>query len=381
MLYDKIAEYTASGVYPMHMPGHKGNPEFLPPCMPYDIDITEIHGFDDLHEPRGVLREVAELAASLYGSVKAFPLVNGSTVGILASIGALAGRGDKVLVTQGCHRSVYNAISLFGLSPIYMAHEIDKATGAACSVDPGQVEKALEIAPDIKFVIITSPTYEGVISDIRTIADIVHKRDIPLLVDSAHGAHLGFSGMFPVSAVQAGADAVVMSLHKTLPALTQCSLLHICSQRVRTGEVTRLLSVLQTSSPSYVLMASIDHCLRLVSRDKESLFGRYEHNLKRFDEDIRQLKNLFVLHHGSDAPRPGFFAFDLGKLVIITKNTSLSGDMLADILRTEHSIEPELSKEGFVIAMTSVCDSPEGFTRLANALIAIDRTAGRINPL
>jgi len=356
----------------MHMPGHKRNTGLLPPGIPYDIDITEIHGFDDLHDPCGILRETAELAAGLYGSSRAFLLVNGSTVGILAAIGAHTTRGDKILATTNCHRSVRNAAALFGLDPVYMTPETDKMSGIALSISPEAVDLALENTPDIKLAVITSPSYEGVISDIRAIADIAHKRNIPLLVDSAHGAHLGFSPGFPDSAVHAGADVVVMSLHKTLPALTQCSLLHICGDLSNAGEKARLLSVLQTSSPSYVLMASIDYCLRLLASDKDKLFYDYEQNLSRFSEDIRTLKTLYVLCHGSAHPCPDFFAFDPGKLVIVTNNTALSGVMLADILRTEYKIELELAGSDYAIAMTGICDRTEGFTRLAEALMAID---------
>ena len=372
MLYDKLKEHAASGVYPMHMPGHKRNTELLHSDIPYDIDITEIHGFDDLHNPCGILLQTAELAAELYGSDRAFLLVNGSTVGILAVIGAHTTRGDKILATTNCHRSVQNASVLFGLDPVYLTPETDEISGIALSISPEAVGLALENTPDIRLAVITSPSYEGVMSDIAAIADIVHKRNIPLLVDSAHGAHLGFSPGFPDSAVHAGADLVVMSLHKTLPALTQCSLLHICGDLANTGETARLLSVLQTSSPSYVLMASIDDCLRLLASDKDELFHNYARNIYRFSEDIRTLKNLFVLCHGSARPCPGIFAFDPGKLVIATKNTALSGIILADVLRTEYSIELELAGSDYAIAMTGICDSTDGFARLAQALLAVD---------
>ena len=373
MLYEKLKEYAASGIYPMHMPGHKRNSACLPPGLPFDIDITEIPGFDDLHDPCGILRETSELAAGLYGSERAFLLVNGSTVGILAAIGAHTARGDKVLAAGACHRSVSNAACLFGLDLVCIEPGIDEASGVECSIDPSAVASALDKDRDIRLVVVTSPTYEGVVSDIAAISRAAHERGVPLLVDSAHGAHLGFSPGFPESAVQAGADVVVMSLHKTLPSLTQCSLLHTCGARADTDAVARLLSILQTSSPSYVLMASIDCCLRLLASDKDTLFGEYERNLSCFSEDIKALKNLSVLCHGADQPHPGFFAFDFGKLVIATGKTALSGVGLAELLRSEHKIELELARGSYAVAMTSVCDSPEGLRRLAEALIAIDR--------
>ena len=372
MLYDKLKEYSAGGTYPMHMPGHKRNPASMPPGLPFDIDITEIQGFDDLHEPRGDLRETAELAARLYGSDRAFLLVNGSTVGILAAVGALASRGEKILVAGKSHRSVGNAASLFGLLPARLPPAIDGQSGVPCSIDPKAVKSALDRDPGIRLVVITSPSYEGVVSDIGAIAAVARERGVPLLVDGAHGAHLGFYPGFPESPVRAGADVAVMSLHKTLPALTQCSLLHVCSGRADADEIKRLLSVLQTSSPSYVLMASADHCLRLLTADGERLFSAYARNLERFRDGIRPLKRLRVLGQAGFGPAPGFYALDPGKIVIVTKDTPLSGFQLADVLRAEFKIELERACADYAIAMTSICDSIEGFDRLAEALLEID---------
>ena len=376
MLYNKLKKYTECGVYPMHMPGHKRNGGFMPPGFPCDIDITEIHDFDDLHDPQGVLLEASGLAADLYGSREAFMLVNGSTVGILAAIGTHTERGDKILAVSNCHWSTPNAAKLFGLEVEYITAEVDEMSGVVCSVTPESIKSALRDNPDIKIVIITSPTYEGVVSDIASIADAVHDAGGILIVDGAHGAHLGFSEAFPKSATTLGADIVVMSLHKTLPALTQCSLLHICSERVNASKLKEMLSILQTSSPSYVLMASIDYCLRLLKSDSSKLFSEYVRNLELFDDRISDLKNLSVLCHVREIPHvgqyPRFFDFDPGKIVIITKNTALSGLELADILRNEYSIEIERVYDDYVIAMTSVSDTTEGFVRLADALCTID---------
>jgi len=372
MLYDKLKEYSTGGTYPMHMPGHKRNGSTMPHGLPYEIDITEIHGFDDLHNPQEVLQDTAKLAADLYGSREAFMLVNGSTVGILAAIGAHTERGDKILAVSNCHWSTPNAAKLFGLEVVYVDTQIDKVSGVPCSVSPVAIESALMKNPDIKLVIITSPTYEGVISDIASIAKIVHNAGGLLLVDGAHGAHLGFSESFPKSATALGADVVVVSLHKTLPALTQCSLLHVCSERADASRIKELLSILQTSSPSYVLMASIDYCLRLLESDKDKLFREYEQNLRHFSESIKGLRTLSVLYHGKDSLPSGFYGFDPGKIVVITKNTALGSAVLADILREEYEIEIERVYDDYVIVMTSICDSTEGFTRLAEALCAID---------
>jgi len=368
MLYDKLKQHAAGGFLPMHMPGHKRNAQFMPPGLPFDIDITELHGFDDLHYPDGILLETAQQAAELYGSREAFLLINGTTVGILAAIGAHAKRGEKLLAVDNCHWSIPNAAELFGLELIYINAVRDETTGVPCSVTPATIKAKLEKEPDIKLVIITSPTYEGVVSDIASIAEIVHTAGGILIVDSAHGAHLGFLETFPQSAVTLNADIVVMSLHKTLPALTQCSLLHVCSERGYAVGIKKLLSILQTSSPSYILMASIDHCIRLLKSNSSKIFEDYERNLANFRDAIAVLINLSMLNHDHDPQHHDFYALDPGRIVIITKNTTMSGFELTDKLRTEYKIELDRADKNYAIAITSICDPPESFTRLATAL-------------
>jgi len=371
MLIEKLKKYTSGTVYPMHMPGHKRNANMLPKGLPYEIDLTEIYDFDDLHNPNDILLDMEMLATKLYGSEKVFPLINGSTVGILAAIGAHTSRGDKILVANQHHWSIDNAAELFGLTPIYISAEIHKPSGVQAGIEPLAVEKALLENPDIKLIVITSPSYEGVVSDICSIAKLAHKKNIPLFVDSAHGAHLGFSKMFPKSAIQEGADIVVMSLHKTLPALTQCSLLHLCSNRVNIEETRRLLSVLQTSSPSYILMASIDSCLHLLDRDADALFENYEKNLKHFDNRIMDLKIFSVLCHGSSQKPDCFFDFDPGKLVVVTKDTPMPGIAFGNYMRFEKNIEIERSCDDYSICMTSICDTTEGLKRFAGVLLEL----------
>jgi len=372
MLYEKLKHYPIKDIYPMHMPGHKRNPDFSNSDFPFDLDITEIYGFDDLHNPQGILKDTAKLAADLYGSREVFLLVNGTTVGVLAAIGAHTERGDKILAVDNCHVSTPNAAELFGLDVVYITPDIDENTDVPCSITPQAIETALENDPDIKLVIITSPSYEGVVSDISSISKVAHKHGIPLIVDAAHGAHLGFSNGFPENPTKLGADVIIVSLHKTLPALTQCSLLHICSERADVNRVRHLLSMLQTTSPSYVLMASIDYCLNLLNDKKEVLFREYEKNLNTFATSIENLKKLKVLHHGNDPLHQCFFDFDMGKIVVVTQGTKLSGAELANVLRSEYKIEIERVCDHYIIAMTSICDTKEGFARLAVALNEID---------
>ncbi|HPP85843.1 MAG TPA: aminotransferase class V-fold PLP-dependent enzyme, partial [Bacillota bacterium] len=216
-LQDALFLYRDSGIYPFHMPGHKRNAFLLD--FPFDcgLDITEIDGFDNLHDANGILAQGMKRAALLYGSERTFYLINGSTCGILAAVTACVRKGDKVLMARNCHKSVYNAVMLNELCPVYLVPPVG-AEGISGSIPPAEVEKALAENPDVRLVIVTSPTYEGVVSDIKAIAEIAHQRSVPLLVDEAHGAHFGFYEGFPESSVRLGADMVVHSLHKTLPA-------------------------------------------------------------------------------------------------------------------------------------------------------------------
>ena len=372
MLYDDLINYSKKGIYPMHMPGHKRNADMLPKGLPYEIDITEIYGFDNLREPKGILKETAQLAAKLYGSSMSFPLINGSTVGILATIGAYAKKGEKIIMARNCHLSVYNAVALFELSPIYIMPLTDANSGISLSIDPAAVEDALESNPDAKLVVLTSPTYEGVVSDIGNIAEIAHKRGVPLFVDEAHGAHFGFSTDFPIGSIKAGADAVVTSLHKTLPALTQCALLHLRGKNHFADEVARLLGVLQTTSPSYILMASIDSCLRLLETQSEMLFAGYTQKLKLFNEEVMSLEKLHILCKGNYGNHPGIYAHDPSKIVVLTHRTQMSGVELSEKLRSNYKIELEMASAKYATAMTSICDLDEGFSRLSKALDEID---------
>ena len=229
MIEERLKELAQSHIYPFHMPGHKR--AALEFSNPYSIDITEIEGFDNLHHPEGIIREAQEKAARLYGARRTYYLVNGSTCGILAAISAAVPRGERILVARNSHKAVYNAVYLRQLAAEYV-YPVDTRCGVQGQITPQQVEQKLAAFSDIKAVVITSPTYDGIVSDVAGIAEVVHRFGIPLIVDEAHGAHFGFHPAFPENAVKLGADAVIMSVHKTLPAFTQTALLHLCSDRI-----------------------------------------------------------------------------------------------------------------------------------------------------
>lgn len=367
MLEEKLKKYAKSNIYPFHMPGHKR--AALDFANPYSIDITEIEGFDNLHHAEGILKEAQEQAAKLYGSRHCHYLVNGSTCGILAAISAAVPRGGRILLARNCHKAVYNAIYLRQLSAEYLYPE-ETRCGLQGQITVEQVKKSLKEWPDVRAVVITSPTYDGIVSDVAGIAEVAHQHGIPLIVDEAHGAHFGFHSDFPENAVRLGTDAVIMSVHKTLPAFTQTALLHLCSERIDRAAVERFLGIYETSSPSYILMAGIEKSLSIVREQWAELFGKYAEMLQTFRESVKDLKHLQVLG-ADDFSKAEAFAFDPGKLPILSCY-GMSGQELQERLLRDFGLEMEMASGNYVLAMTSFMDRQEGFDRLSEALRKMD---------
>ena len=372
-LFDQLAAYAAGDACPMHMPGHKRKALGSP--LPLELDITEITGFDNLHEARGILRQGMDRAARLWGSRRAYYLINGSSGGILAGIAAAAAPGSRVILARGCHKSVYHALELRGLRPVYLQPDADSAFGVAGSVQPDQLAAALEAYPDAGLVILTSPTYEGVVSDIAALAALCHRRGIPLLVDEAHGAHLGFDPAFPAGGVACGADIVVQSLHKTLPCFTQTAVLHIKGDRVKAEEIERYLRIYQSSSPSYVFLAGIENCIFHMDREGRQRMERFYENVCRMRTNLKKMHRLYLLDRewiGSY----GVFDMDMSKIVVSVEKTDLTGADLDRILRERYHLELEMCCADHVVAITSLGDREEGFRRLEEALLELD---GQLN--
>ncbi len=371
-LYTYLTEYSQGSRIPMHMPGHKRR-DCIAPYMSVSAlqDFTEISATDNLHDARGVLKDSMALASKLWGSLQSFYLVGGSSCGILAGIRALTKRGDKILVSRNAHKSVFHAIELCGLEPIFVLPPQVPGFGICGSCTPQQVEYAFDEHPDIRLAIITSPTYEGVISDICGIAEVVHRYNALLFVDEAHGAHLGLHPAFEKSAVQCGADLVVQSLHKTLPAFTQTAILHVCSKCVDLQRLQHQLAVFQTSSPSYPLMLSADGCVRQIL-EKKDFFDAWLVGLAGFSIWASQLGCLQVLGHGNPLPRE-VFAFDETKLYVSTHGCNLTGPALEAQL-SEYNIDLEMACQNGILAMTGAGDTIESVGAFAEALLAIEQT-------
>ena len=372
-LFMALQRYGREDAIPMHMPGHKRNEALAPylKALGAGLDITEIDGFDDLHGAEGILRRGMERAAQLWGAKRSFYLVNGSTCGILAAIHAVLGQGGSAIVARNCHKSVYHGLELCGITPHFLLPPVESRFGICGSIAPAEVERALQTHPDVRLVIVTSPTYEGVVSDIRAIADVAHRHHAVLLVDEAHGAHLGI-GNFPAGAVACGADVVIQSAHKTLPSLTQTALLHLQGELVDPERVAHSLEIFETSSPSYLLMASLDSCVALLLEQGQHLLQEWNASLQAFGQEVRSLQHLRILGYTA-APDSSVYALDPSKIVISTAGTSVTGPELMGSLRKEANIELEMAASDYVIAMTGMGDTADTFHALARALCKADR--------
>ena len=394
-LLERLTEYAGSDAYPFHMPGHKRReiPDGIPGGFPdpYGIDITEIDGFDNLHHAEGILKDAMETAAAIYGADRSWYLVNGSTCGILSAVFAATENGGKLLTARNCHKAVYHAICLNRLEAEYLypeeitefringgirAEDVRKALekdALRCAGNSGDVRGKIT---KIQAVLITSPTYEGVVSDIRAITDAAHEYGIPLIVDEAHGAHLEYADQchsFPKSALEYGADIVIQSLHKTLPCFTQTAILHVKGKLVDQDRISRYLSMFQTSSPSYLFMAGMERCIRYMDGDGRNEMIRYEKRLERFMERMEGLQVLEVLDREICGKYRTVAGWDPSKIVVSTMRAEdFHGEELAETLRRKYHLEMEMTAPEYVIAMTSLMDTEEGFERLGTALLEID---------
>ena len=362
-LYEHLKKYSEEEYYAFHMPGHKRN-KLVPAELPYEIDITEIGDFDDLHHATGILKEKMKRAARVYHAEDTHFLINGSTVGILSAIMGSTKKGDKILVARNCHKSVYNAIFLNELKPVYLHPSYDGELQISGEIKAEDIKKSLNEQKDTKAVVIVSPTYDGVVSDIEAIAKVVHEKNILLIVDEAHGAHFGFHPYFPKNANMLGADIVIHSLHKTLPALTQTALLHMNGKLVNRERVQNYLQMLQSSSPSYILLASIDSCVEFLEKAGTKAFEEYVEKLKQVRAKLKRLKHLQLLEVSN---------YDYSKIVIGVNHSNITSKELYSRLEKEFRLQFEMAAGAYVLAMTSVADTKEAYVKLCQALEEIDQ--------
>lgn len=297
-LVDALVHFQQKQPISFHVPGHKYGqlstlPESIKSAMAYDA--TELTGLDDLHYPEEVIQEAQELLAQAYGADKSFFLVNGSTSGNLAMIFAVCREGDQVLVQRNSHKSVFHALELAKARPVYVTPEWDEASLTASALRLQDVEAAAAAYPEAKALILTYPNYYGMAGlDLEAIISFCHSKGIAVLVDEAHGAHFVLGAPYPPSALALGADAVVQSAHKSLPALTMGSFLHVQGSLVDAGRVRKYLRMLQSSSPSYLIMASLDDARSYVQTYSQPDKRSFEDKRKQFLDGLKSIPKLEI---------------------------------------------------------------------------------------
>ncbi|MDR1639498.1 MAG: aminotransferase class I/II-fold pyridoxal phosphate-dependent enzyme [Clostridiales bacterium] len=365
MLDEYLKIYVDKGIYPFHMPGHKRNPDFLPQGI-LTRDLTEVPGADNLYSPTGPILETQKFIANFCQSDECVLLTNGSTAGVLAAIMGTVSDGDVLIMARNSHRSAYSALALSGAIPAYVLPE-PIGYGLAGSVKPARVLEAILKNKKAKGIYVTSPGYEGIVSDIKAIADLAHEHGMILIVDEAHGAHFPFSDCFPDSAISCGADVVVNSIHKTLPALTQTAALHFKGDRCDREKIKEMLQRVQTSSPSYILMSNIDWVYRRLAEDAE-IFRKLIKNIKSLRQELEPW--LFA---GADC-----FGYDTGKLLLLMPE-GLDGREFETLL-LKQGIQLEMSGSRMALGMTSPADTDLGFELLTKLSLSILKPYGKCAP-
>lgn len=366
-------EYVNNKTIPFHVPGHKKGQGMWNEFKDFvginvlSMDVTVFKQVDSLHKPTGAIKAAQELAADAYNTDYTFFCIHGTSGAIQAMIMSVVGPGDKIIIPRNVHKSVTAGIILSGAAPVYMQPEIDHTVGVALNVTPETVEKTLESNPDAKAVLIVNPTYYGVSTDIEKIVQIVHSYGIPLIVDEAHGPHLHFNSKLPISAVDAGADICSQSTHKIIGSMTQSSLLHVRKGYVDINRVKTVMSLLQTTSPSYILLASLDVARKQMVMEGEKLLDRTIELANYARESINKIEGYYCF--GEEVlSKKGAYAFDPTKITITCKDLGLSGYELERILAEKYYIQPEMSDLYNVLCVFSLGDTKESVDKLINAL-------------
>lgn len=375
-IYEALEEFRARRVVPFDVPGHKrgrGNPELVEllghKCV--GLDVNSMKPLDNLCHPVSVIRAAEELAAEAFGAAHAFLMVGGTTSSVQAMILSVCGRNDKIILPRNVHRSVINAMILCGAHPVYVNPEVDERLGIPLGMRMEQVDKAIRENPDARAVLVNNPTYYGICSNLPEIVKLAHAHGMKVLADEAHGTHLYFGENLPISAMAAGADLAAVSMHKSGGSLTQSSLL-LAGPSMSEGHIRQMINLTQTTSGSYLLMASLDISRRnLALRGREDFarvvdlaeYARKEINeIGGYDAYSRELIN-----------GDSVFDFDVTKLSIYTYGIGLAGIEVYDLLRDEYDIQTEFGDLGNLLAYVSIGDRKQEIERLVGALAEVKR--------
>ena len=373
---EALVRMKRARLVPFDVPGHKrgrGNPELAAflgaACL--DVDVNSMKMLDNLCHPVSVIRDAEHLAAEAFRAAHAFFMVSGTTGSVKAMILSTVGRGDKIIMPRNVHRSAINALILCGAVPIYVNPGIEDTLGIALGMRTDDVAAAMERHPDAKVVFVNNPTYYGICSDLRAITEKAHARGMKVLVDEAHGTHLYFSDRLPTAAMDAGADMAAISMHKSGGSLTQSSIL-LCADTMPLGYVHQIINITQTTSASYLLLASLDISRRNLALRGHEVIDRIIGLVAYARDEINAIGDYYA--YGRELiDGDAVYDFDTTKLSIFTRATGLAGIEVYDILRDDYDIQTEFGDIANLLAYVSVGDRPKDIERLVAALAEIRR--------
>lgn len=379
-IYDALVKLRKKRIVPFDVPGHKrgrGNPELVEllgeKCV--GIDVNSMKPLDNLGHPISIIRDAEELAADAFGAAHAFLMIGGTTSSVQTMILSTCKAGDKIILPRNVHKSAINALVLCGAIPIYIEMSVDPKIGIALGLENDRVAKAIKGHPDAKAILINNPTYYGICSDLRGLTEMAHEAGMMVLVDEAHGAHLHFTDKLPISAMDAGADMAAVSMHKSGGSLTQSSLLLI-GEQMNPEYVRQIINLTQSTSASYLLMASLDISRRnLALRGKES----FEKVIELSEYARREINAIGGYYAYSKELIDGVSVcdFDVTKLSVYTQGIGLTGIEVYDLLRDEYDIQIEFGDIGNILAYISIGDRIQDIERLVGALADIKRLYSR----
>jgi len=372
-LFAAIRDYCFLDKAPFHTPGHKQGRGIPPELrdllgeMVFRADLTELPEVDNLHDPDGVILEAQQLAAQAYGADRSWFLVNGSTCGVETLVLSVCDPGDKILLPRNCHKSAIAGVILSGATPIFMDPDYDHDLGIAHGVTAATGERTLQTHPEAKGVLIVNPTYYGVCGDIIRISEIVHAHGLPLLVDEAHGPHFAFHGELPLSALEAGADLVVQSTHKVIAGMTQASLLHLQGSRIDPNRVRNILQLVQSTSPNYVLMMSLDVARRQMALEGESLLTSALHLARTARTRLHGIPGIHCFGQERLGQTPGLYALDETRLTVRVSELGLFGFDAHDQINERFHVQPEMSTLHNVVFIVSLGNCERDIERLVQS--------------
>ncbi len=372
-IINRLENLAKKQIISFHVPGHKNgkllkkyNAEFYSSNM-ISLDSTELSDTDNLHAPKGIIKQAQERAAQVFKADHSFFLVNGTTSGNISALMTVLNPDDKVIIPRDSHKSIMYGLIMGGYIPVYVNPEVSEEWGIPAGIKPENIERAILENPQAKAVLITYPNYYGICSDITTIAEIVKKYNKILIVDEAHGAHFILSDKLPISSIVVGADIVMQSTHKTLPAFTQASMLHVKSDKIDINRLRTMLMMNQSSSPSYLLMSSLDVATDIVKNHGSELMNSLLQQIAYFKSELKKIQGVNIIDE-KIIGKQSIKDIDKTRLVINMTQLGISGIELSKILRAIYNIQVEMADINNIVAIASIGNSADDIKKLLKAI-------------